>query len=88
MSATIINATTTGITTTAGTDANVKIRLAGTDIVDLKSGVASFNAVFLENNNTINEDFVLEKNAVTAGTITINEGFTVTVNQAVEWTIV
>ena len=90
MAATIINATTTGITTTAGDESILRIQHAGVTQIELTGPFASFNAIFLENSTTIEQDYELTsgKNAISAGPISIQEGTTVTVSEGAEWTIV
>lgn len=51
---------------------------------------ASGNAVFYENDKTVTADYTItsNKNAMSAGPITINSGITVTVPSGSTWTVV
>jgi hypothetical protein len=63
---------------------------AGTTLVDFKPNVVSLNGVFWENNQTVSTSYTIaaNKNAISAGPITIADGITVTVPDGSEWAIV
>jgi hypothetical protein len=86
-----INATTTGVITTAGNEPGLTLQHAGVTVVEFRSdGQPVLPAVFLENNNTITSSYTIEtaKNAMTAGPITVVDGAIVTVPNGSSWTIV
>jgi hypothetical protein len=90
MAATIINATTSEVTITAGDEANLKIRLSGSDAFGITSDTITLNAAFFENSTTVESNHTIPSNlnAMSAGPIKIDEGVTVTIEEGAEWTIV
>jgi hypothetical protein len=91
MAATIINATTTGIVTTAGDEGKINLRIAGTDALEISNQSSLIlNAVFLENDNAFSGEYSISsgKNAMTAGPVTLSEGSIVTVPNGSTWTVV
>jgi len=80
----------TGIVTSGGDEAKLKIQLAGIDIIEFKPNAVTLNGVFWENNKTVTANYTIttNKNAMTAGPITIADNVIVTVPDGSEWTIV
>ena len=91
MTAAILNVNPpTGIVTSGGDEAKLKIQLAGTDVLEINQDAISFSGVFWENGQTVSSNYTIttNKNAVSAGPITINNGVVVTIPDGSEWTIV
>jgi hypothetical protein len=91
MTAAILNVNPpTGIVASGGDEAKLKIQLAGIDIVEFKPNAISLNGAFWENNNTVSSSYTItaNKNAMTAGPVTIQNNVIVTVPDGSEWTIV
>ena len=62
----------------------------GQTLMEFKPNAVSLNGVFWENNTTLSASYTItaNKNAVTAGPLTIADGVIVTVPDGSEWTIV
>jgi hypothetical protein len=91
MTAAILNVTPpTGLVTSGGDEARLKIQLAGTDIIEFKTDAVTLNGAFWENNQTVAANYTItaNKNAMSAGPVTVNNGITVTVPVGSAWTIV
>jgi hypothetical protein len=63
---------------------------AGQSVMEFKPNAASINGVFWENNQSVTANYTItaNKNAVSAGPITVADGVTVTIPDGSEWTIV
>lgn len=63
--------------------------IAYTDVAAGATGGGS-NEAFWENDTTIYADYTIQanKNAVTAGPVTINDGITVTIPDGSTWTVI
>ena len=69
---------------------SIKIQTAGGDpVIEFSNQAISFNGTFWENNNVISSSYTISqnKNALTAGPITLPDGVIVTVPDGSEWTI-
>jgi len=80
----------TGIVTSGGDEAKLKIQLAGADVLEINQDAISFSGAFWENGQTVSANYTIttNRNAVSAGPITINNGVTVTIPDGSEWSIV
>jgi len=79
-----------GLVTSGGDENKLKIQLGGNDVLEINENAISLAGVFWENGQTVSTNYTIttNRNAVSAGPITINDGVTVTVPDNSEWTIV
>jgi len=89
MAASVINQTLlSGLVATSGDEEILNFQINGSNIVTADTtNVFELNGIFLENNQQINENYTLEKNAFTVGTIIITDDNSVTIPDGLEWTI-
>jgi hypothetical protein len=91
MTAAILNVNPpTGIVTSGGDEAKLKIQLAGSEVLEINQNAIVFSGVFWENAQSVTANYTItaNRNAVSAGPITIADGVTVTIPDGSEWTIV
>lgn len=62
----------------------------GANLLEINQDAMSFSGVFWENGQTVSANYTIttNRNAVSAGPITINNGVTVTIPDGSEWSIV
>jgi hypothetical protein len=89
MAASVINQTLlSGLVATSGDEEILNFQINGSNIVTADTtNVFELNGIFLENNQQINENYTLGKNAFSVGTITITDDNSVTIPDGLEWTI-
>lgn len=87
----IINGTTDNVTASDGSwNATGLNNITGVSSISFLTQGTSFDAVFIENNQTVTANYTLTsgKNAMSAGPITIQSGVAVTIPSNQYWTIV
>jgi hypothetical protein len=91
MTAAVLNVTPPiGLVASGGDEAILKIQLAGSDVLEINQNAISFNGVFWENGQTVSTNYTIttNRNAVSAGPITVSNSVVVTVPNGSVWTIV
>lgn len=91
MAASILNVNPpAGLTALGGDEAKLQIQISNVTSLEINQNSLSLNGVFWENSKTVTADYTISinKNAMSAGPITINDGVTVTINDGSEWSIV